>query len=208
MGLMEMMGRMIPMPNQASASAVAKSSRAVQEKYNELWAKDTKKRKQREQQWQLNMAMVMGNQWVGWSGQAVQTLAAPSWRIQNVDNKLFVRVRSKMTRLLGEMTPTCIPDSSEHIDVRRAEYKERLLHHLRRETGDSRLRFRAAQWLVTCGEVYTEVWWNESAGDAYADNGARSPKATWRCASGTRSPCGREPQAARRTTAGACGRWI
>jgi hypothetical protein len=82
-----------------------------------------------------------------------------------------VRVRSKIIRLLGEMTPTAIPESSEHIDVRRAKYKERLLHHIRREINDNRLRFRAAQWLVTCGEVYTEVYWDESAGDTFATDG-------------------------------------
>lgn len=163
-------GELVQMPNQPSPNVMKAKARST-EKIEEIWAKDTKRRKPREQQWQLNMSMVMGNQWVGWSGSAVQTLNAPSWRIQNVDNKIFVKVRSKITRLLTEMTPTAIPDSSEHIDIRRAEYKERLLHHILREINDNRLRFRAAQWLVTCGEVYTEVYWDESAGDTYAADG-------------------------------------
>jgi hypothetical protein len=146
-----------------------------QERIQELWGKDSQRRKARERQWQLHVSMVLGNQWVGWNGTSVQTLAAPSWRVQAVDNKLFVRVRSKQTRLMEDMTPSAIPESAENIDVRRAKYKERLLSHVRREVKDAALRFRASQWVVVCGEVYTEVFWDESSGDTYAvDGGAFS----------------------------------
>src|SRR5512133_1000492 len=172
--MMDMLGKLMPMPNMPQPAAI-KQAREASEQLIDLRNRDVKRRKSREQMWQLNMSMVLGNQWVGWSGTNVQTLAAPSWRIQAVDNKLFVRVRSKMARLTSDMTPTCIPETVESIDVRRAKYKEKLLNHIRRETGDFMLRFRAAQWLVTCGEVYTEAYWDESAGDTYAiDGGAVS----------------------------------
>ena len=155
----------------AAMNADVSAKRKSEERIAEIWGKDSQKRKARERQWQLHMAMVMGQQWIGWDGSAIQTLAAPTWRIQAVDNKLFVRVRAKQTRLLEDMSPTAIPESSANIDMRRARYKERLLSHIRREIGDGRLRMRAAQWLIVCGEVYTEAYWNESAGDTYSDDG-------------------------------------
>lgn len=154
----------------AGAPTVVPSAQSKARAAN-LWDKDSKARRSREQQWQLNMAMVMGAQWVGWNGSAVQELNAPTWRIQAVDNKLFVRIRSKITRMTADLTPQALPETSDAADIRRAKYKERLLAHLRREIQEPLIRFRAAQWAAVCGEVYTEAFWDASAGEAFADDG-------------------------------------
>jgi hypothetical protein len=136
----------------------------------ELWGKDSEARKPQEQQWQLCVSMVMGNQWCGWSGTTVLPLQAPTWRIQSVDNKLFVRTRSKMTNLLADSTPQFLPEGAENIDLRRARYKERVLNHVSREIGLPLIKARAAQYVSTLGACYTEAYWNATAGDTYADD--------------------------------------
>ncbi len=152
------------------APEVKKDDTASKERVGLLWSKDAEARKPMEQQWQLHMSMILGNQWCGWNGTSVQPLQAPTWRVQAVDNKLFVRTRSKMTNLLIDSNPQFLPESSDHTDIRRARYKERVLNHVLREVGINLIKARAAQWVSVCGECYVEVFWDDTAGDTYADD--------------------------------------
>ncbi|MFA5897988.1 MAG: hypothetical protein WC829_02625 [Hyphomicrobium sp.] len=167
----------------------------------DLWGKDAEARKPLEQNWQLHVSMVMGNQWAGWNGMRVVPLVAPSWRVQSVNNKLFVHTRAKMTQMLQDTAPQFLPESADHTDIRRARYKERVLNHVLREIGIDLVKARAAQWVSVCGECFLEAFWDATAGDTFADDAGafsdgdvglkvRSPFEVWPGAGASVGNCG------------------
>jgi hypothetical protein len=153
----------------ARFSDAGESSR---ERVSELWDKDKEARRPQEKQWQINAAFYLGQQWVGWDAGrlAVDELKAPSWKIQAVDNKIYVKCRSKQTRMMADMQPQALPETSDATDIRRAKYKERVLNHIRRECNEREKRFHAAQWVSVTGDGYLEAYWDEDAGDTFCDD--------------------------------------
>lgn len=143
-----------------------KSSKRI----DDLFSQDKEARRPREKQWQINMNYYLGNQWIGWNPATwlVEDLKAPSYRRQSVDNKLYVKTRAAVTRLVQKPGVQVIPLSMDLIDERRARTKESVLQHVEREVRMDLRRMEAATWAQVCGTAYWDVHWKEDAGDTYA----------------------------------------
>lgn len=153
-----------------------------------MWGEDREGRRPAEGQWQTNISFTLGNQWVQWDtvNFALVDLMAPSSRKRSVDNRIYPKVRSAVTRRIASMTVEVLPNGPETQNIAAARHKENVARATARNTQFEIEQIEAAIWAEVCGMAYYHIDWDEDAGEMYADDSGLITEGEVMCR--TRSP--------------------
>lgn len=138
------------------------------------WLNDHKDRGMRRQpdlQMKMNLAYVLGHQWIVWDRDKRQ-FRRPQWRANDTNapiritvNKIGGIVERTIARLLKEAPePECRPASDDETDEGAARVGSRILDHEMDRTDWKTQLVDLYFWVTTLGYSYIHLYWDPSAG--------------------------------------------
>ncbi len=124
-------------------------------------------RRPHEKQWLINMAFLLGEQWLSWSNTQwmMYRPPAPTWRIRLVINKIFPNVLDILSKLASKLAEKkVIPSKIEDRSMETAKLCEKLLKHLDRENEALLENQKLTLWRIVYGLAYKDVGWDATRG--------------------------------------------
>ena len=122
-------------------------------------------------QWARAILFLLGKQWLEWDERSKRYAPeqnVPKWRQRPVTNLVFAVYRASLAKLTKQKPALdCIPPQNGDSDDRAAAaIGDALLHYLWRFLQFGKTLGKGIGWLLTCGNIYVEVYWNTEGGKA------------------------------------------
>ncbi len=120
-----------------------------------------------EKQCFINIAFVLGQQWLNWNDSAkkFEEPKAPKWRVRITLNKILPRYRKALTRLSSyDPSAVATPNSNETLDIDAAQLGTKVLKGLKDKVKMNRIKHRMNQWRLLCGTSFEYAGWNSGLG--------------------------------------------
>ena len=160
-----------------------KTSGTQGRKQRTLWAYIDKKkneglqaRRPYERKWLLNLAFLVGRQYVYFNSSAheVQNLEPVRGRIRMIDNQLWPRVRRQIADFIkNDPIMSVVPSTSEDEDIKAARAGDKFLKSFWQSNRMKRKIRKTAGWIHSCGNVFLDHRWNRKLGPIERDEDGR-----------------------------------
>jgi hypothetical protein len=121
--------------------------------------------------WARAILFLLGKQWLDWDERSKRYAPeqnVPKWRQRPVTNLVFAVYRAALAKLTKQKPALdCVPPQNGDSDDRAsAAIGDALLHFYWRALKTGTMLGKAIGWLLTCGNVFVEVYWDVEGGKA------------------------------------------
>ena len=121
-----------------------------------------------EKTWFLNIAAIMGKQWVTWNDYTKNYDApkAPDYRVRMVDNQVLVTYDKRLAKITS-VNPKYVvtPNSNDEKDIEASRLGTKVIKGLKNKLKFRVLKMLRSQWQLLCGTVFVYFSWDKDAGD-------------------------------------------
>ncbi len=128
-------------------------------------------RKTYENQWQLNMHFLMGNQYfgIGYNGEVEEFQKQFFWQEREVFNHIAPLVERRLAKLQRvRPTMTVVPASGDERDVKTAKISKKIVNSIYNKVSLAKAIGEVTRWSEVCGTGFYKVIWNSSKGATLA----------------------------------------
>lgn len=155
-----------------------KPNDGIVKEINELYDKGYSTVRGIQGQWWLNLAFLMGRQWVYYEKltESLKEPKAPPWRVRMVQNEIFYRVIKELARILQNSPQIeVVPVTNEDEDIDAAKYGNRIIQYLENENNLRVKKMFLALWTIVCGTCFEKNYWDKGAGSYLGESEAGNP---------------------------------
>lgn len=120
-----------------------------------------------EPDWFLNLAFLVGNQWVAYDGGQLFEPELEEWRAKLVDNRILPSVRREIAKMTkADPVWVGVPKDQSDREIANARLRECVFEHYWRELSADRKLLMALRWSRTCGAGFWKFCWDPTKGKA------------------------------------------
>lgn len=117
--------------------------------------------------WFLNLAFVVGNQWVAFDGTQLFEPELEDWRAKLVDNRILPSVRREIAKMTkAKPVWVGVPRDQSDRELSAARLRERVYEHYYRELKAGRKLRSALRWSRSTGAGFWKICWDDTKGSA------------------------------------------
>ena len=130
-------------------------------------------RRNLENQWQLNINFVMGNQYsyIASNGSIKDDEKQYFWQEKEVFNHIAPIVETRISKITGSIpVVTVVPASAEESDLESAKLSKEILSSVANRINLTDIEKTATTWSEICGTAFYKVVWNTNSGKMVATN--------------------------------------
>lgn len=131
------------------------------------------KRRSLEQQWQLNINFMMGNQYsyIASNGAIREDEKQYFWQEKEVFNHIAPVVETRIAKVCSNIPRvTVVPASAEETDLESAKLSKEILQSVANKINLTDIEKTATTWSEICGTCFYKVVWNTNGGKMIATN--------------------------------------
>lgn len=134
--------------------------------YEKLYTEAKQFRGNIESDWYLNLSFYMGNQWVIWTRNRIDTVKLESWRVRFTDNRIMpIVVARAAKKTKSRPTFICTPATGDEGDLENTEIGEKILAY-DWEAQNLDTKHQLAQfWCEITGAGFWKIYWDSTAGE-------------------------------------------
>lgn len=150
-----------------------KSEKAIVEEVVNDYKQRREQRRSLEEQWQLNINFMMGNQYsfIKSNGTIGQDEKQYFWQEREVFNHIAPIVETRISKICANTpTITVAPASADEADIESAKLSKDILSSVSNRINLSNLEKCATTWSEICGTSFYKVIWNTDKGKMVAED--------------------------------------
>lgn len=130
-------------------------------------------RRSLEQQWQLNINFMLGNQYsyIANNGSLKEDEKQFFWQEKEVFNHIAPIIETRISKICGSMpNVTVVPASTDESDVESAKLSKEIINSVANRLNLTDIQKNATTWSEICGTAFYKIVWNTNSGKMIAQD--------------------------------------